>query len=88
MITTKTPKQLRDEALDAAYGAAVLKTVLNMAKGSVALTTLPLRAWLLMLVLGAVHTVAAPVAAAGYGTAFLLMVGVDLSAMTVKKFRK
>jgi hypothetical protein len=49
---------------------------------------LPLEAWLLMLVVGALHGVGAPFAAVGYGTALLLVLGVDLLAYTAKKFRK
>jgi hypothetical protein len=49
---------------------------------------LPIHAWVLMLVLGAAHSVAAPVAAVGYGTAFLFVMGFDLAAATAKKFRR
>ncbi|MEV0444028.1 hypothetical protein AB0I84_41655 [Streptomyces spectabilis] len=52
---------------EAAASAAVQLTV--------ALSLLAIEAWLLMLVLGALHGVGLPVAAVGYGTALLLMVG-------------
>lgn len=48
----------------------------------------PAEAFLLMLVLGAVHTIAAPVAAVGYGTAYLLVLGVDLAGFMAGRFRR
>lgn len=39
---------------------------------------LPFEAWLLMLVLGAVHGVAAVVPAVGFGTAVLFVVGLNM----------
>jgi hypothetical protein len=49
---------------------------------------LPLEAWILMLVVGALHGAGAPVAAIGYGSALLIVLGIDLLAYTAKKFRK
>ncbi|MET9480954.1 hypothetical protein [Streptomyces sp. NPDC006638] len=62
---------------------------LEVAVGSfvTVLLLLPVKAWLLMLVVGAVHGIFAPVMAVGYGTALLLMIGVDLAADVVKQFR-
>ncbi|MEU8840249.1 hypothetical protein AB0D97_14110 [Streptomyces roseus] len=57
-------------------------------KATGGLLLLPLEAWLLMLVLGALHVAGAPVAAIGYGTALLIVLGVDLLAFTTKKFRR
>lgn len=48
----------------------------------------PAEAFLLMLVLGAVHSIAAPVAAVGYGTAYLLVLGVDLAGFMSGRFRR
>ncbi|MGW0468323.1 hypothetical protein ACWDX6_24110 [Streptomyces sp. NPDC003027] len=48
----------------------------------------PLEAWLLMLVLGAIHGVFAPVAAVGYGTALLFLLGVDLAGWWAGRFRR
>jgi hypothetical protein len=48
----------------------------------------PLEAWLLMLVVGALHGLAAGVPAIGYGTALLLTLGADLAAVQVRKFRR
>ncbi|MGI5404142.1 hypothetical protein ACQEVG_32770 [Streptomyces sp. CA-135486] len=53
-----------------------------------ALAMLPVQAWALMLVFGAVHSMAAPVAAVSYATALGLVLGLDLAAYTTKKFRK
>ncbi|WP_405620267.1 hypothetical protein [Streptomyces sp. NBC_00076] len=79
--TRKTPAQRRDEAKREALVNNALKFAANVA-------LLPLQAWVLMLVLGAVHSVAAPVAAVGYGTSLLFILGTDLLAVTAKKFRK
>nr|WSW58485.1 hypothetical protein OG513_07755 [Streptomyces sp. NBC_00998] len=49
---------------------------------------LPLEAWGLMAILGALHGLFAPVAAVGYGTAVLLVLGVDLAAHFAGRFRK
>ncbi|MFJ6720506.1 hypothetical protein [Streptomyces sp. NPDC091259] len=49
---------------------------------------LPLEAWALMLVVGALHGLFAPVASVGYGTAVLLVLGVDVAAHMAGKFRK
>ncbi|MFJ5103192.1 hypothetical protein [Streptomyces sp. NPDC088554] len=43
-----------------------------------ALAALPLEAWLLMLVLGAVHSVVAAVPAVGFGTALLFVIGLNM----------
>ncbi|WP_432157779.1 MULTISPECIES: hypothetical protein [unclassified Streptomyces] len=42
------------------------------------LLILPFQAWLLMLVLGAVHSVAAVVPAVGFGTAVLFVIGLNM----------
>ncbi|GGX26868.1 hypothetical protein [Streptomyces chryseus] len=52
------------------------------------LTLLPLHAWILMLFMGALHGIAGPVPAIGYGTAVLVLLGVDLASHLTKKFRK
>ncbi|MFI9123864.1 hypothetical protein ACIGW0_31485 [Streptomyces bikiniensis] len=48
----------------------------------------PLEAWLLMLVIGALHGLTAGVPAIGYGTALLLTLGVDLAAWWLGRFRR
>lgn len=58
-----------------------------LVKATVGVVLLPLEAWILMLVLGAVHGIVAPVAAVGYGTAFLFALGFDLLAHLVRKLR-
>lgn len=88
MTDPKTPEQRRKEAQEAALTLAALRATASAVRAAFLVSTLPLRAWLLMLVLGAVHTVAAPVAAASYGTAVLLTLGVDLLAVTTKRFRR
>lgn len=77
MTTTETADEARKRKADEAVTATV---------GSV--MVLPLEAWILMLVVGALHGMGAPVAAIGYGTALLIVLGVDLLAYTSKKFRK
>ncbi|MFF1417619.1 hypothetical protein [Streptomyces sp. NPDC058280] len=44
----------------------------------VALAILPTEAWLLMLVLGAVHGAVAAVPAVGFGTAVLFVIGLNM----------
>ncbi|MGV9546840.1 hypothetical protein [Streptomyces ardesiacus] len=54
-----------------------------------ALAVIPFEAWLLMLVLGAVHSVFAVVPAIGFGTAVLAIVGWYLAgAMLAGLFRR
>lgn len=54
-----------------------------------ALAVIPFEAWLLMLVLGAVHSVFAVVPAIGFGTAVLFMIGWNLGgAMLAGLFRR
>ncbi|WP_369147058.1 hypothetical protein [Streptomyces sp. R44] len=48
----------------------------------------PLEAWLLMLVIGALHGLAPVIPAAGYGTALLLTLGLDLAAWWAGRFRR
>ncbi|MFB7823861.1 hypothetical protein [Streptomyces hydrogenans] len=48
----------------------------------------PAEAWLLMLVLGALHGLVPAFPAAGYGTALLLTLGVDLAAWWTGRFRR
>jgi hypothetical protein len=79
--TRKTPAERRDDARREAFANSAAKLTAN-------LTLLPLHAWVLMLVLGATHSVTDSVAAIGYGTALLFILGVDLVAVTTKKFRK
>lgn len=74
-------KQDREKAAEAAFVAAFTAVV-------VALLLLPLQGWLLMLVFGALHGAFAAVPAVGYGTSVLFVVGSDLLAVTLKKFRK
>lgn len=76
----KTPAQLEEEAREAKAGAAMVALL-------VALTLLPVQAFLLMLIMGALHGIAA-LPAVGFGTSVLLVAGVDLLAYTSKKFRK
>ncbi|MET9959316.1 hypothetical protein ABZ128_09540 [Streptomyces sp. NPDC006326] len=52
-----------------------------------AVLLLPLEAWALMVVIGALHGLFAPVALVGYGTAVLLVLGIDLTAHMSRKFR-
>lgn len=51
-----------------------------------ALALLPLEAWLLMLVMGAVHSIAAAVPAVGFGTSVLLVVGLNMLTGYARKF--
>ncbi|MEV4971976.1 hypothetical protein [Streptomyces scopuliridis] len=53
-------------------GATIAGTCLGI------LAAVPLEAWLLMLVLGAVHSVAAAVPAVGFGTALLFVLGLNM----------
>ncbi|MDX2575912.1 hypothetical protein PV332_10510 [Streptomyces scabiei] len=74
----ETARKLRqDIATEQAYGWLFIITALA-----------PAEAFLLMLVLGALHSVFAPVAAVGYGTAYLLVLGVDLAACMTGRFRR
>lgn len=50
-----------------------------------ALSAVPLEAWLLMLVLGAVHSVVAVVPAVGFWTAVLFVIGLNLLTSRVRK---
>jgi hypothetical protein len=53
------------------------------------LAALPIQAWLLMLVIGAVHGMFAVVPAVGFGTAVLLVVGLNmLTGLVRRAFRK
>jgi hypothetical protein len=79
--TRKTPAERRDDARREAF-------VNNITKLSANLALLPVQAWILMLALGAVHSVTAPVAAVSYGTALLFILGVDVLSDLTKKFRK
>ncbi len=79
--TRKTPAQRREKAQRQAFVTASGKVAAGLA-------LLPVQAWILMLFAGALHGIAAPVAAFGYGTAILIILGVDLVAVTTKKFRK
>ncbi|MET7939654.1 hypothetical protein [Streptomyces sp. NPDC005302] len=55
----------------------------------VGLAALPAEAWLLMLVIGAVHSVALVVPAVGFGTAILFVIGINmLTAYSRKLFRR
>ncbi|MFB7919243.1 hypothetical protein [Streptomyces sp. NPDC056061] len=49
------------------------------------LATLPARAWLLMLVVGALHGLTAAVPAIGYGTMLLLTIGLDFVVGTARR---
>ncbi|MEV5319149.1 hypothetical protein AB0K92_16090 [Streptomyces sp. NPDC052687] len=81
----KTPAQLQQERREEERKEKFVDSVTALMAN---LALLPLHAWILMLVLGAVHSVIAPVAAVGYGTALLFVLGVDLVAVTSKKFRR
>ncbi|MBT2412654.1 hypothetical protein J7I94_19160 [Streptomyces sp. ISL-12] len=64
-------------------GAAVAGACLGV------LALIPFEAWLLMLVLGAVHGVFAAVPAIGFGTAVLFIVGYNLGVGLVRRlFRR
>lgn len=64
-------------------GAAVVGACLAV------LAVIPLEAWVLMLVLGAVHGIVAAVPAVGFGTAVLLVLGLNMLTGYVRKlFRK
>ncbi|MFJ9213015.1 hypothetical protein [Streptomyces sp. NPDC102264] len=54
-------------------GATIAGTCLGMQ------AALSAEAWLLMLVLGAVHSVAAAVPAVGFGTAVLFVIGLNMA---------
>ncbi|MFD5161029.1 hypothetical protein ACFWMJ_23620 [Streptomyces hawaiiensis] len=89
----KTPAQLRQEQRDEERQHAKelhKERVSNEFAGWALIFTAlaPAEAFLLMLVLGALHSVAAPVAAVGYGTAYLLVLGVDLVAFMAGRFRR
>jgi hypothetical protein len=77
----KTPAQLAEEALEVKAGMTLAALV-------VAVAVFPVQAFVLMLVMGALHGIAAVIPAVGFGTAVLLTAGVDLLALTLKKFRK
>ncbi|WP_406324091.1 hypothetical protein [Streptomyces niveus] len=74
-------KQHQEDAAQTVFVTACVAVV-------VALLLLPLQGWLLMLVFGALHGAFAAVPAIGYGTSVLFVIGADLLAFTVKKFRK
>jgi hypothetical protein len=66
-----------------ANGAALVGACLGI------LAVIPLEAWLLMLVLGALHGIVAAVPAVGFGTAVLFVLGLNmLTGYTRKFFRK
>ncbi|MFD6361861.1 hypothetical protein ACFWFX_18715 [Streptomyces roseolus] len=48
----------------------------------------PAEAWLLMLVMGASHGLVPVIPAAGYGTALLITLGIDLAAWWCGRFRR
>ncbi len=53
------------------------------------LALIPFEAWLLMLVLGALHGIVVAVPAVGFGTAVLLVIGWNLGASMVRRlFRR
>ncbi|MFF1625579.1 hypothetical protein [Streptomyces sp. NPDC058272] len=79
--TRKTPAERRADARREAVVNNVTKLAANLA-------LLPVQAWILMLALGAVHSVVAPVAAVGYGTSLLFILGFDVLSDLMKKFRK
>ncbi|MYR43081.1 hypothetical protein [Streptomyces sp. SID5910] len=73
----------RRKAETAVSGAAVVGACLGI------LAVIPFEAWLLMLVLGAVHSVFLAVPAIGYGTAVLFVIGWNLGAgMARRLFRR
>lgn len=85
MIEPRTASQFRAQQKEDAQKAAF---VAGFTAVVVFLLLLPLQGWLLMLVFGALHGAFAAVPAVGYGTSVLFVVGLDLLAFTVKKFRK
>jgi hypothetical protein len=88
----KTPAQIRQEKREEERQHAKQlhrERVSNELAGWLLIFTVlaPAEAFLLMLVLGALHSVAG-VAAVGYGTAYLLVLGVDLAAFMMGRFRQ
>ncbi|KUF18854.1 hypothetical protein [Streptomyces silvensis] len=85
----KSLSQIRQEHREEEQRAAFVDACVRLT-ATVAL--LPLYAWLLMLVLGALHVAGLPVVAVGYGTSVLLVIGYDLVASAlvalVKRLRK
>ncbi|CAM5408554.1 hypothetical protein ACTFBT_01185 [Streptomyces microflavus] len=77
----KTPAQRAEEAREAKAGAA-------LAAFATALLLLPLLAFILMLVFGAIHGAFTVWPAIGYGTSVLYILGIDLVAFLSKRFRK
>lgn len=65
------------------------KTWAEVIGGCLAVLAVPfVEAWLLMLVLGAVHSVIAAVPAVGFWTAFLLFIGLNMAVGYVRKLRR
>ncbi|GAA1064690.1 hypothetical protein [Streptomyces asiaticus] len=77
----ETPEERRRRAEKEAFDTSVRLLMVRV-------VMLPLEALVLMAALAAVHTVAAPVVAAGYWTSLLLMLGVNLLVSVVKRFRR
>ncbi|WP_327379428.1 hypothetical protein [Streptomyces sp. NBC_01212] len=77
----KTPAQRAQEAREARAGRALAAFV-------TALLLLPLLAFVLMLVFGAIHGMFFAWPAVGYGTSMLIILGIDLLAFLSKQFRK
>ncbi|MCM2391729.1 hypothetical protein [Streptomyces albipurpureus] len=70
-------------------GRAVAETIAGVAVIVVALISLALQSWLVMLIIGAVHGVAAGVPAIGYGTTVLFVLGGNmLAALVARALRK
>jgi len=84
-MTTSQPSVFRDaakaEAEERARQTAVGWIIIFIALA-------PAEAFLLMLGLGAVHGIFAPVVAVGYGTAILLVLTADLVAFMANRFRR
>ncbi|MFJ3084464.1 hypothetical protein ACIPJG_32570 [Streptomyces halstedii] len=76
-------RRLSDDQRRQAEGAAVAVTC------AVLIAALPIQAFILMLVMGAVHGAFIAVPAIGYGTAILFVLGLNMAAgFTRRLFRK
>jgi hypothetical protein len=75
----------RAEAAEAERRA---KFVVAFTACALVLLFMPAVAFVLMLVVGAVHGIVAAVPAIGYGTTFLLLLGLNFIVATVRSLRK
>ncbi|MGP3750876.1 hypothetical protein [Streptomyces sp. IBSNAI001] len=81
-----TAAEYRKASAEAAQKAAFVAAFTGCV---VALVTLPFSAWMLMLVMGALHGAYPVVAAVGYGTSILFVLGASLLTGFIRRlFRK